>query len=191
MNKVKKQLNNPLKTSLRQKPPAPKNTKLKKDMAEFSEAVGDFIRYWGFRRIHGQIWSQIYLSSQPLSGVQLTERLGVSKALVSPALTELLNYDLITLHPDGKKIKRYSANPDVFTVIKNILKHRELKLIQTAKSRFEKLQLQLPEDSAQVHGLDSDRIQNLAQMIGIAEMAVEFLIAQTHENTLDQWVEPK
>ena len=111
-----------------------------KHLAALSGAVGDFIRYWGFRRIHGEIWTQIYLSKDPLSGVELTQRLGVSKALVSPALKELEDYKLILVRKEDNKTKRYFANPDVFDVIKDILQKREMQLIEKALSYFGKIE---------------------------------------------------
>ena len=62
---------------------------------KLSLSIGNFIRYWGFRRIHGAIWTQVFLSKTPLSCTDLTERLGLSKALISPALEELCHYHLI------------------------------------------------------------------------------------------------
>ena len=91
-----------------------------------SESVGDFIRYWGFRRIHGEIWTQVFLSKTSLSGAELTQRLEVSKSLVSPALSELEEYGLIIMTEDGKKTKRYSAAPNVVSVIKDILNYARL-----------------------------------------------------------------
>lgn len=42
-------------------------------LRSLSDSVGDFIRHWGFRRIHGQIWTQVFLSKDSLSGAELTE----------------------------------------------------------------------------------------------------------------------
>jgi DNA-binding transcriptional regulator GbsR (MarR family) len=56
---------------------------------QLSTFIGHFIRYWGFRNIHGQIWTIVYLSETPLSGAEIVKFLKVSKALVSPALKEL------------------------------------------------------------------------------------------------------
>nr|BFD60353.1 hypothetical protein CKG001_24600 [Bdellovibrio sp. CKG001]BFD63768.1 hypothetical protein BdHM001_24490 [Bdellovibrio sp. HM001] len=154
-----------------------------------SESVGDFIRYWGFRRIHGQIWTQVFLSKTSLSGAELTQRLGVSKALVSPALAELEDYGLILMTEDGKKTKRYSAAPDVIPVIKKILKERETKIIEEAKDQFEALnkihQKRSPQDSI----LEEDRLQELGQMITLAQFALNFIIGQSDEDSLACWTQ--
>lgn len=152
-----------------------------KHLAALSEAVGNFIRYWGFRRIHGEIWTQIYLNAAPLSGVELTERLGVSKALVSPALKELELHKLIVVKNEDGKTKRYVANPDVFQVIRDVLMNREIKLIEKALLQFGKVEA--TEDAA----LDPQRLKNLGQMISVAHFAAGFIVSQVDEKNFTQW----
>lgn len=153
-----------------------------KQLAALSGAVGDFIRYWGFRRIHGEIWTQVYLSKEPLSGVELTERLGVSKALVSPALKELQQHKLILVKPEDGKTKRYFANPDVLNVIKEVLQKRELLLIEEAAKHFSKVNA--IEDAA----IDKDRLNRLGQMINLAQLAAVFVVMQADDQKFSQWV---
>lgn len=147
---------------------------------EMSHAVGEFIRYWGFRRIHGQIWTQIYLSKQPLSGVELTKRLGVSKALVSPALAELEDFDLIRLSGGDGKTKAFTANPDVFGVIRKILRQREKVLIDKALKAHGDLKLTNDE-------LDKDRVEALKQMILSAQSALSLILELSDESHLGTW----
>lgn len=154
-----------------------------KQLAALSGAVGDFIRYWGFRRIHGEIWTQIYLTATPLSGVELTERLGVSKALVSPALKELEAHKLILVRNEDGKTKRYTANPDVFKVIKDILIQREMKLIEKALLQFGKV------ESLDDPALDKDRLKNIGQMINVAHFAIAFIVSQSEQTSFNQWAD--
>ncbi len=156
-------------------------------LQSLSETVGDFIRYWGFRRIHGQIWTQVFLSKESLSGAELTQRLGVSKALISPALTELEEYGLILKHEDGKKTKRYSAEPDVISVIKKILKTREAQLITEADKRFQNLQKTHDKRGPADSLLLTDRLAELGNMLTLAKFAVAFLIEQSDEDTMADW----
>lgn len=152
-----------------------------------SESVGDFIRYWGFRRIHGQIWTQVFLSKTSLSGVELTQRLGVSKALISPALSELEAYGLIVMTEDGKKTKRYSAAPDVIPVIKDILKEREAKIIAEAKNNFNALHKIHEKKSDQDSVIEKGRLEELGEMISLAQFALNFIIGQSDEESLACW----
>lgn len=154
-----------------------------------SESVGDFIRYWGFRRIHGQIWTQVFLSKTSLSGTELTKRLQVSKALISPALSELESYGLIVMTEDGKKTKRYSAAPDVIPVIKKILKEREAKIIAEARENFDALEKIQNKVDDQDSVLKKERLDELNQMISLAQFAIHFIIGQSDEEALAGWTE--
>lgn len=151
-----------------------------------AEAVGDFIRYWGFRRIHGQLWTQIYLSDKPLSGADLMRNLDVSKALVSPALSELQQFNLIEcLEVDGRT-KTYKANPEVFKVIRSILKEREKKMIRDARERFEDLSRSLAREPESL--VNSDRMKALGEMISAADFAIDFIIQSSDAESLSSWV---
>ncbi len=162
----------------------PQNLKLEKSKSklakphadsvnEMADAVGEFIRYWGFKRIHGQMWTYIFLSKEPLSGADLTRAIKVSKALVSPALAELLDFKLIEYKETDGRTKKYSANPEVFNVIKSILKTRERNLIKNAQSKFEILDQNAKKNHQEI---DADRLQSLGSMITSASFALEFII---------------
>lgn len=165
------------------------NTTEVNKLRSLSESVGDFIRYWGFRRIHGQIWTQVFLSKDSLSGADLTQRLGVSKALISPALAELESYGLILMAEDGKKTKRYTAAPDVIPVIKDILKDREAKIIARTKEQFEALNKIHKKRGTQDSLLKEDRIEELGEMVALAQFALNFIIGQSDEESLACWTE--
>ncbi|KHD88265.1 MAG: hypothetical protein OM95_08880 [Bdellovibrio sp. ArHS] len=158
-------------------------------LRDLSESIGDFIRYWGFRRIHGQIWTQVFLSKSSLSGAELTQRLGVSKALISPALSELESYGLILMHEDGRKTKRYSAAPNVIQVIKDILKEREAKIIANTKDQFEELAKVSQKRGDQVSLVETEKLKELGDMITLAQFALNFILSQSDEDSLACWTE--
>lgn len=134
-----------------------------KSLVLLANTVGDFIRYWGFRRIHGELWTLIFLAKKPMSGAELSSALKVSKALVSPALKELEEYKLIfQTDAQDAKTKRYEANPDVFGVIQQILVEREMVILQEARSNYNLLR-ERNDDS-----LDSSRLKELGEMINAA-----------------------
>lgn len=144
-------------------------------MKNMSKAVGDFIRYWGFRRIHGEIWTQMFLSRRALSGSDLVERLGLSKALIHPALHELEGHGLIKLDSTGsdEKTRRYRANADVYSIIKNVLQNRELVLIRTAIQEHKALQ-----ETFRRNGdldIDPERLKELGKMMDSALFSVSIL----------------
>lgn len=154
-----------------------------KEVRNLAGAVGDFIRYWGFRRIHGQIWTQVYIASKPLSGADLTRQLGVSKALVSPALKELEAYQLIQRAGGDEKTKRFEANPDVFGVIQRVLKEREKKLLVKAKERFKQAQ-DSRVDAGQVN---LERLRQIGEMVESANFAIDWITGMATEEGFSKW----
>ncbi len=92
--------------------------------------VGDFIEYWGFKRVHGKLWCYLFLAQKPLNTSQLMDLLKISKALLSQSLTELLKYRLIQETGKGKNgVTFYQANFQVSEVIASVLKNREKKML--------------------------------------------------------------
>jgi DNA-binding transcriptional regulator GbsR (MarR family) len=142
-----------------------------------SEQIGDFIQYWGFKKIHGIIWTHLYLSSTPLSAQELIQKLGVSKALISLSIKDLLHYQLIlqTTESIDKKNKFYIANPDVFTVIRNVLETRETQMLERIQEGFTRFQENLPAQSNELP-LDSTRVESLGRMITGANEALKSLL---------------
>ncbi|MFN8792526.1 MAG: GbsR/MarR family transcriptional regulator [Bdellovibrionales bacterium] len=162
-----------------------------KKLRELSQAVGDFIRYWGFRRIHGEIWTQVFLSRDKLSGADLTERLRVSKALISPALSELEKYGLLIVEEDGKKTKRYQAAPDVYGVIRSVLARREADLIRQAQKKWQALSETQGAPTTSNALVVPERLEEVGTMIALAQQGLEFLLGPASEWLRTAPLEPK
>ena len=103
--------------------------------------IGNFIEDWGFKNIHGMIWTHLYLSPVPLSAQELITRIKVSKALISLSIRDLAYYQLITQTEESmnRKNKFYTANPDVFNAIRSVLETREIKMLGQIQQEFQLL----------------------------------------------------
>ncbi|MCS6838486.1 MAG: hypothetical protein NZ480_06520 [Bdellovibrionaceae bacterium] len=145
------------------------------ELIQLANSVGQFIQYWGFKELHGQIWCLVYLSEQPLSGQDLAHALGMSKASISLAIQELVFYEVIFPVRRGRgNTLYYQSNPHIYEVICHILKNRELKLIHTSAQALAKLNA-LPTSCRPQ--LNSDHLKELETMISKATTFLEFLIA--------------
>ena len=147
-----------------------------------ADQIGNFIEYWGFKKIHGQIWTHIYLSPEPISALQLIERLEVSKALVSLAMKDLIFYHLIQQTDDSleKKNKFFTANPNVFEAIRFVLETRELNIINNINSEHRLLrELQKIGANGMV---DDKKLKHLGQLIDGGETALLSLMKLTTIN---------
>ncbi len=146
------------------------------ELEELAAEVGDFICYWGFKKIHGRLWTHVYLSKEPLDAGVLMRRLGVSKALISLSLNDLLKYDVI--QESGKSprgTQTYKANPDVLDVILNVLRRRERKMLNKAEAGHKMLSQVRPE-LIEKAGLHTERIAAMGTMIGQAQNALLSLL---------------
>lgn len=146
------------------------------ELEELANEVGEFICYWGFKKIHGRIWTHIYLADQPIDAGQLMTRLRVSKALISLSLNDLLKYDVIL--ESGKSARgtqTYVANPDVLDVILNVLRRRERKMLTKAETSH-KMLTSLSDESRQRARLNDERVGALGRMIHQAQNALSSLL---------------
>lgn len=152
-----------------------KTEKSIKNLQKLSLSIGDFIRYWGFRRVHGAIWTQLYLSKIPLSCTDLTGRLGLSKALISPALEELCQYKLISEAPaPNQKTKVYQASENINEVISHVLKTREAKILKQITKDFSTL----TETENESEAIDDSRLKSMGEMIIAANLMLEIMSTQ-------------
>lgn len=155
-----------------------KNKSSNAALFDLGRAVGDFIRYWGFRRIHGEIWTHLFLSQQPLSGADLVKNLKVSKALISPAIRQLEKYRLIRkVSSEDPREKRYVAESDYLVVIKSVLMQREAPMLSEIQSLFLELQKQTHGDPSQGSKINLNRLYELQNMTLQANFLVAALLS--------------
>lgn len=100
------------------------------------DSVGSFIEYWGFKAIHGRIWTLLALSTTPLTQVEVADFLDVSRSLVSGAMAELLEHGLVRPTADHRNAP-YTAVLDVWPTIADVLREREWMLVETARVALE------------------------------------------------------
>lgn len=144
------------------------------NLRQLSLSVGEFIRYWGFRRVHGAVWTQIYLSKNSLSCTDLVKRLKLSKALISPAINELKEWNLIFEIPShDEKTKLYGANENVEDVILKVIKMREAKMIKTVCKNLKKL----AQNQSASELLLRERISSLENMVFSAQVFLNFILS--------------
>ena len=141
-----------------------------------AEEIGCFIEYWGFKKIHGMIWTHLYLSSQPLSAIDLIQKLKVSKALISISIKDMIKYNLIiqTAESENKKNKFYYTNPDVFGSIKNVLENREMKMMEKILTEFKNLKeikKNKPDSTKEI--INADQLEKLDEMISGASAVLK------------------
>ena len=142
------------------------------ELSELSYQVGKFMEYWGFKRIHGRIWLHLYLASEPLDAGDLIARLGISRALASLSIADLLKYSVIQevgASPAGTIL--YHANPHVLKVITHVLRTRERKMLARIHSACNHLEA-LARPTKTRAGLNEERVHEVRDMAGGAYMVL-------------------
>lgn len=164
----------------------PKNSAKKNlpaELFELEQQVGLFMQYWGFKNIHGRIWTHLYTAKSPLESREIMDRLQVSKGLMSLAMRDLLDYQVILEDHVGKHgTVFYKANPQLGSVITNVLKQRESLMLEQTQTTTQKI-LSLKESELDEAGVDRSKVQIIDQMTQSASALLTLFLMQNHDNS--------
>lgn len=143
-----------------------------------AEAVGAFIEGWGFKAIHGRAWTILALRREPTSQVELAEILGVSRSLVSAAISELTDYGLVRAVGDHRNAP-YAARLDVWPTISDVLRRREWMLIERARLALEAAveELEFAEEGGRETPYDLGRLRMVLAMTDLAQTVLRSILA--------------
>ena len=154
------------------------------ELCNLAKEIGNFIQYWVSKKIHGQIWTLVFLSEKPLNSTYITKKLSVSKALVSLAIKDLLKYEVIEIVERKSKEIYFSSNPDILKVIANVLKNRETVMLEKIKKHHEELKA-----FKGTHRWDfksqPDRLDELGVMIESAQFTLREMIKNGWKSAVD------
>jgi len=128
---------------------------------ELINNIGEFIKYWGFKSIHGKIWAYIYLSKQARTTQEIIDEFEFSKAAVSLAIKTLMEHHLI------KRVEKiefgtyvYEPIGDIKTPIIGVLKMREKEML---KQIIKLSELAINQDSDEFNSKQSKRILKMTK----------------------------
>ena len=147
------------------------------ELEYLADLVGEFIQYWGFKKIHGKIWLNLYLSEAPLDAAALMNKLDVSKALISISLKDLLDFEVILengLSADGTRI--YIANPDLRTVVTHVLRQREKVMMGKIQAAFTQLK-KISKEDISANKIEFSRVKELDRFLRNGEKGLNTLMA--------------
>ena len=146
------------------------------EVVRFADQVGLFIEYWGFKRVQGEFWAYLYVSSVPLTTVRLMELTGVSKGLTSIYLREMLDYGVIeacSAGPNGAS--RYRAVKNQTKVIFNVLRRREQVMLNSVQSSLGVCRT-LPEEELERHRISKTGLKRAAALVDRAVTILSFIV---------------
>lgn len=100
------------------------------------DAIRAFIEYWGFKSIHGRVWTLLALRAEPVAQAEIAGTLGVSRSLVSGAVAELSRLGLVRAVGEHRNAP-YEAVMDFWPTIADVLRGREWMLLERARLALE------------------------------------------------------
>nr|ADI22044.1 hypothetical protein [uncultured myxobacterium HF0200_05J13] len=163
----------PLKQAESEAKADPQHQRLEKRVLRVCDSAGAFIEWWGFRAIHGRVWTLLALKGTPMTQSTVANTLGVSRALVSNAVSELSEFGLVRPVEDHRN-SPYEATIDVWPTISDILRTREWMLMESARVALESA---IEEAETQVesgHDLTFD-LDRMKMLLTMTETAQAFL----------------
>ncbi len=110
--------------------------RLEQKVLQVCESAGAFIEYWGFKAIHGRVWTLLALHHGPLPQKEIATKLGVSRSLLSSTIAELQEFGLVR-PVDDRRNSPYRAAMDVWPTITEVLRTREWVLLESARVALE------------------------------------------------------
>ncbi len=112
------------------------------DRAELrvAEVIGGLMEFWGFKAVMGRLWAILYLSPQPLSAAELSERLSISSGAVSMALSELHKWGVVKkAWRPGERKDYYEPETSVWKMVTRVYRERDLGYVRAVIESFEEL----------------------------------------------------
>lgn len=145
--------------------------KLSNKQLDLADHIGAFIEYWGFKKVHGRIWTLIFLSPAPIDANFIIEQLDISKALASMSIKDLLYYNVIfEVEKDKPGTQKYTYNPDIINVVLDVLDKREKKMISQISQTYNSMKRHL--NKKQDAFVCDQRFNELGGMITMADLVL-------------------
>lgn len=129
------------------------------------EQMSELLHSWGFKRIHGKIWTLLALSTRSLDAADLIGSLSISKALVSISIRELLEVRaVLDVGRSERGTRLYQANTNLQEIAFHVLKSREAKSFEQIQSALQRVREVAPE-SLRAQEISLDKVSDLSLTI--------------------------
>jgi DNA-binding transcriptional regulator GbsR (MarR family) len=148
---------------------------------------GAFIEYWGFKSIHGRIWTYLALRDEPVSQKEIVDVFEVSRALVSGAMSELVEFNLV--RPCGEhRNAPYESNLEVWSVISGVLRSREWMLVERARLALEGAiaELEVQKRRGELGPYNMERLRFLLSMSEVAQTFLKIVMGIRTPRSIEQ-----
>lgn len=144
--------------------PPPGTAKLAQWEEIATEAVGNVIEFWGFKRNQGRVWALLYLRDEALTAAELERELDLSKGGVSMLLRDLERWGVILrVRNPGDAAWRYRAETQLMKMARRVVEEREFVFIARIRADLDAAQ------KAAAGKVPKLQLERLAKMATLAE----------------------
>ncbi len=138
-----------------------------------TDAVGDVIEFWGFKRNHGRVWALLYVRGEPMTARQIREGLDLSKGAVSMINRDLEHWAIVErVRIPQQSAWHYVAEVAFMKMITRVLKQREGKLISRVATDLKDAR-KLAEEADEPDDEVLERIERMQRLAGLMQQAVD------------------
>lgn len=150
------------------------------------DAVGAYIEGWGFRSIHGRVWALLAMRDGPMAQAEIAETLGVSRSLVSLAISELTQFGLVRATSDARNAP-WEPTWDVWPTITDVIRSREWMQMERARQALEAAlsEAQFARESGTPSPWDERRIRLLLTMTEFAQTTLRAILSVRMPRSLE------
>ncbi|MCP4416115.1 MAG: hypothetical protein GY805_05815 [Chloroflexi bacterium] len=153
--------------------------------------LGRLARFFGFSEVMGRLYGTLLMVPEPLSLDDLADTLRISKGSVSMNMRALERWGMATeVWVRGERKKYYSAESDLWQVIRNVLDSRERREVQLALqvlsesvAKLQSANEKLTSEDQELAKYYLERIDDLQAFFQFAQMALETVLGS--QETLD------
>lgn len=150
-----------------------------------ADTIGGLMEFWGFKRNMGRMWTLLYLTPEPLSAAQLSERLSLSTGAISMLLSDLSNWGVVKkAWVPGQRRDYYEPETNIWKMVSRVFRERELRKISAAIETFSLAIEALESHLASVDAGDKtrlelplDRIRGLMSLARIGEKLLDSMLS--------------
>ncbi|HFQ93863.1 MAG TPA: hypothetical protein ENK32_07635 [Anaerolineae bacterium] len=146
--------------------------------------MGRLAGFFGFNEVMGRLYGTLLMHPEPLSLDDLASGLKISKGSVSMNMRSLERWGMAEeVWVRGERKKYYTAVPDLWQVIRNVLNSRERREVQLAiqvlSESVEKLRSagdELTPEERELAQFYLERIGDLQAFFTVAQLALEMVL---------------
>lgn len=138
-----------------------------------TDAVGDVIEFWGFKRNHGRVWALLYIRREPMNSGQIQDDLELSKGAVSMITRDLEQWNVVRrVRRPESSAWHFVAEVDFTEMISHVLREREGELISRVAEDLKDAET-IATESEEVDQETLDRIARMRTLAGLMQQALD------------------